>query len=265
MKTTEAIKEINTWVEKATKGLIGKLPNVSEDTALIIANTLYFKAIWDNPFDPSSTRSDIFHSLEGDIIKVPYMCNYRDHYSYASSNEFKVLRLPYQNYRKNNHKSSKGKFAMYIVLPDSKDGILKLLDQFISNPDLLDLPFEFESLEIRRLRIPKFEFKYSFQVSEIMKQLGLEMNLKLDTEMLEGLNGDYRKHYIKIMHITAIVVNEYGTEAAAVTEFGNLSSSRYSPPPLDFIADHPFLFMIREDTSGTLIFFGVVVNPLDRG
>ncbi|PON89156.1 Serpin family [Trema orientale] len=260
-KALEAIQEINTWVENATKGLIRNLltyPAVGEDTALILANTLYFKGLWDKQFDPSDTMCENFHALSGDVFKVPYMCMMAyDGCLYASSNGFKILRLPYQSDWNN-----KWKFSMNIFLPDLNDGLLKLLDQFTSSPDLFNLPFEFEGVTIRNLRIPKFKFTYKFQVSEIIEKLGLSMNLKTDTEILEALNGDDSMYHMKILHTSCIEVNEHGTEAAAVTDLDYATCSLFSPPSIDFIANHPFAFMIREDITGNPIFFRPLVNPM---
>ncbi|PON59070.1 Serpin family [Parasponia andersonii] len=197
-KALEAIQEINTWVENATKGLIRNLltcPAVGEDTTLILANILYFKGLWDKQFDPSDTMCENLHALSGDVFKIPYMCMAYDVCLYASSNGFKILRLPYQ-------------------------------------------------------------------ISEIM-EIGLSMNLKAETEILEALNGgDDSMYHMKILHTSCIEVNEHGTEAAAVTDLDYATCSLFSPPSIDFIANHPFAFMIREDISGNPIFFGALVNPM---
>lgn len=108
---------------------------------------------------------------------------------------------------------------MYIFLPNNKDGLLNLLGQFSSNPDLLNLNFKFRSVELRKMMIPKFkfkygfdvsdimEFKYGFEVSHIMEPLGLKLNLK-DSEILEGLDGDIAMENSKISHKCCIEVNE---------------------------------------------------------
>ena len=107
--------------------------------------------------------------------------------------------------------------------------------------------------------IPKFMFKYNAEVSKIMEQIWLRVNIKKDAEMLENLNPNAVIQDMKVCHTCCVEVNENGTEAAAVT----LSFSEGGgPPPTEFIADHPFMFMIREDNSETPIFLGVVVNPL---
>lgn len=268
IKTKEAIMEINRWGKKATKGLIKNyLPNSAarKELVLIIANALYFKGAWYDPFDEFNTRCHEFYTLDGEnTVEVPFMFKGYESLSYASSIGFKILRLPYLNGNEIRNVSRR-RFAMYFFLPDEKDGLFNLLDQFSSNPDLLNLQIEFQKTEIRELRIPKFKFTCRFEVSKIMELLGLTMNIK-DAEILEGLGEDVPMKNSKIIHNCCIELNECGTEAAADTEDeNNMGFSLYdSPPPIDFIADHPFIFMIREEISRTNVFLGALFNPLSQ-
>ncbi|GMN26232.1 hypothetical protein TIFTF001_001216 [Ficus carica] len=102
-----------------------------------------------------------------------------------------------------------------------------------------------------------------FKILDIMEPLGLKLNLK-NSEILEGLDGDIAMEKTKIIHKCCIEVNESGTEAAAVTinEEDEACSADQSQPRIDFIADHPFIFLVREETSDTNVFLGAVVNPL---
>ncbi|GMN26416.1 hypothetical protein TIFTF001_001295 [Ficus carica] len=175
------------WGDKATKGLIKKFLEYNENrkqTALILANALYFKAAWWDRFDEKETRSGSFYTLNGDILQVAFMCKqYDDYCLYASSKGFKVLRLPYSDY------PLESSFSMYIFLPDEKDGMLNLLDQFSSNPaDLFNPQFEFEHGQIRELMIPKFKFKSKFNISKNMERLGLTMSSDDFSEMVEALD-----------------------------------------------------------------------------
>ncbi|PON89136.1 Serpin family [Trema orientale] len=256
-KLEEALKEIDSWVENSTKGLIKKsVPKqfVRNDTVLILANALYFKGTWARPFHPFYTKSKNFYTLDGNVVEVPFMHEFCRIYSYGTSQGFKIIRLPYKD------GSQKGlRFSMYIFLPDEKDGLPDLLKQLSSDSALLNLEFEFEEERIREVAIPKFKFMYSIEVSDIMEQMGLRLNIKENAEMLEDLNPNAIIEDMKVCHTCCIEVNERGTEAAAVS----LSLvGGGGPPPTEFIADHPFMFMIREDFSETPIFLGAVVNPL---
>lgn len=255
----DSIDEINKWVENATKGLIKKSLSKDvlkvEETVLILANALYFKGSWQYPFFPPATKCDNFYTLDGDTVQVPYMNKDCRVFDYGSFEGFKILRMPY--------KCSSGKikhmFAMYFFLPHEKDGLHSLLEQLSTDSALLNLRFEFEEVRIRELKIPKFKFKYNLGVSEIMEQMGLRVNIKSDAEMLEALDANSVIEDMKVCHTSFIEVNEHGTEAAAVT-FSLVGGG--APPPTVFVADHPFVFMIREDSSETPIFIGTVVNPL---
>ncbi|XP_030481169.1 serpin-Z10-like [Cannabis sativa] len=261
-KGREAIYEINSWAEENTKGLIKNLlkynPDTTKLTIAILANALYFKGVWLDQFDPSRTLIEKFYTLNGDVIQVPYMThNFSLSGCYAPFDEFNVLQLPYDN-------PSYGKgltFAMYIFLPKENDGLLNLMSLFGSNPkDFLTQKFKFNPIYyIGKLRIPKFNFNYKFEVSKTMKELGLSMNAQ--AKLLPFSDETVKKVY----HSACIEVNENGTEASAVTyEDDNCGCCMYSPPKkyVDFVADHPFFFMIREENSRRPIFFGVVVNPL---
>lgn len=96
-------------------------------------------------------------------------------------------------------------------------------------------------------------FKYKFSVSKMMKRFGLTLNLNVDAEILKALseNASLEFENMEILQSFCIAVDEHGTEAAAVTYEENMTCSMYYPPPVDFIADNPFVFMIREDSSGT--------------
>lgn len=283
MKGKTAVDKINAWVADATEGLIKDLLNyksVSTYPKLFLVNALYFKGAWSCQFIPETITIENFYLNKSDhVVQVPYMCHRdsADTDSYASSDGFKILKLGYKNiWCKEKCGFGENEFSMYIFLPDETDGLLKLLDQFSSNPNLITLQFEFISAKIRKLRIPKFKFKFNFRVSKIMKRMGLSLN---DTGIVESLSSDDNiplqvsaddnipppMKKINIVHSSYIDVHEYGTEAAAATEEDdNMGFSLYSPPRpcIDFVADHPFMFMIREDNSGTPVFLGAVVNPL---
>ncbi|GLT63487.1 hypothetical protein SLA2020_360490 [Shorea laevis] len=112
--------------------------------------------------------------------------------------------------------------------------------------------------------IPKFKFSYKFVVSDIMKQMEFKFPCLQETAIIEPLHGRESGRSLFVVQRAFIAVDEKGTEAAAETDCGDMGCSMYYEPPpalVDFIADHPFLFMIREDNSKVPFFIGAVVNP----
>nr|ABN06160.1 Proteinase inhibitor I4, serpin [Medicago truncatula] len=259
----EVREEVNLWAEKETKGLIKNLlPHRSVDslTSLIFANALYFKGVWQRPFDTSKTKDYDFDLLNGKSVKVPFMTSKNDQFI-SSFDGFKVLGLPYKqgNYGR--------AFSIYFFLPDAKDGLSALIDTVASNSEFLEHNLPRRKVEVGKFRIPRFNISFKIEASKLLKKLGLTLPFSMGglTKMVDSpisqelyVSGIFQKSFIE--------VNEEGTKAAAATAGIVYGCSPYRPPPLppmDFVADHPFLFLIREEFSGTILFVGKVVNPLD--
>ncbi|XP_062085188.1 serpin-Z1C-like [Humulus lupulus] len=260
----EAVTEINTWVEKATNGNIkDSVPKqfLLNDTVLILANALYFKRTRkrSRALLPSGTITWNFYTLDGNTVQVPFLTHSFLYLPYGSSQGCKILKLPYHVVNQKGVKL----FSMYIFLPDEKDGLHDLIKQLTSDSPLLNLQFEYKYVKMEEIMIPKFKFKYSTEVSDIMEQMGLRLNMNKDAEMLEGV-PDPRTAIIddmKVCHSCCIEVDENRTEPPFIDHFFGGGHDDF--PLIKFIADHPFMFMItREDTSETPIFVGAVVNPL---
>lgn len=260
-KAAEVIEEVNSWAEAETKGLIKQLlpsESLDSDTALVLANALYFKGAWDRKFDPSMTQLRDFHLLNGQVAQVPFMTSRRStRLLYGSFEGYKVVQIPYQSGQ------DPRKFSMYLFLPNEKDegGFFNLIQIFKLNPGLLNQQLKLRSEDLSPFWIPKFKFSFEFEASETMKEMGLELPFKPGelTEMVEGPNSG-ELYVADIFHKSFIEVNEEGTEAAASTasRVGFRCRSRTS----FFVADHPFLFTIREETHGMAFFVGAVLNPL---
>ncbi|XP_023637361.1 serpin-Z2 isoform X2 [Capsella rubella] len=153
-------------------------------------------------------------------------------------NGFKVLRLPYRQ----GDNDTRRQFTMYLYLPDENDGLDNLVEKMTSTDGFLDNHIPSWTVEVGDFRIPKFKIEFGFKASSVFDfELGVSL---------------YQKALVEI--------DEKGTEAAAATTMGNNKLSlarRYTPPPTDFVADHPFFFMIREDKTGTVLFAGQIFDP----
>ncbi|GJY13725.1 serine protease inhibitor family protein [Tanacetum coccineum] len=252
-KAIEAVAEVNTWAEKQTTGLIKDILPVNaviRATRLILANAVYFKGSWTEKFDPSMTKDSDFHLFDGSTVEVPFMTSYREQLVHEYDG-FKVLGLPYSQ------GEDKRRFTMYMFLPNEKDGIPSLMEKIGSQSDFLERHIPREQVRVGRFMIPKFNISFGFEASKMLKELGLVLPFVPGglTEM-----ADEDLYVSSIHHKAFLEVNEEGTEAAAATTMV-VNILGITPGPVDFVADHPFLFMIREDMSGEVLFIGQVANP----
>ncbi|XP_023547018.1 serpin-ZX-like isoform X2 [Cucurbita pepo subsp. pepo] len=257
-QANKVISEVNSWVEKNTNGLIKEiLPPGSVDsfTRLILANALYFKGAWEKKFDASKTVKRDFYLVDGSSVEAPFMTDKEDQYV-AVFDGFKVLALPYSQ------GSDPRRFSMYFFLPDSKDGLGSLIEKLDSEAGFIDRHIPRRKHELGRFMIPKFKISFGIEVSDVLKKLGLVLPF-YEGGLLEMVEPPMARNLSvsKIFHKAFIEVNEEGTEAAA----SSAAVIRFMSAPIgliEFVANHPFLYLIREDKSGTLLFIGQVLNPL---
>lgn len=259
-KATEVANQVNQWAKMKTNDLIKEiLPHgtVNNMTRLIFANALYFKGLWNDKFNASETKDHIFHLLSGGSITAPFMTSNKKQYAVAFYG-FKVLGLRYKQGRE-----TKRRFCMYLILPDARDGLPALIDKISSEPGFLNHHVPFRKAIMRKLLIPKFKTTFGFEASEVLKGLGVTSPFSSGdlTEMVDSpLAG--RLFVSQIFHKSFIEVNEEGTEAAAATAGVVMTKSLSIEREIDFVADHPFLFVIRDDATGVVLFIGSVLNPL---
>ncbi|XP_074316815.1 serpin-ZXA-like [Silene latifolia] len=257
----EVCKEINLWVSDATQGTITELLSpqlIGQDTILVLGNALFFKAAWETPFTACENQS--FHLLTGETIQAPCMTTYRYKFKFDGGcfDDFRLLRLPYKTAQ-----DTTRKFAMYIFLPNTKDGLIGLMEKFRKDPRFLHENFELARAYLTGFWIPKFKFSHLFSVKDTLEQLGLDRMFKRVGELKKIVNQPFAEQlYVSKMYQKSFVeVNEEGTLASSAM----LSlSGGGGPPPneFSFVADHPFLFTIREETSQVTFFVGTVLNPL---
>ncbi|XP_047962639.1 serpin-ZX [Salvia hispanica] len=258
-QAVEVTKQVNAWADKETNGLIKEvLPTGSVDasTRLILANAVYFKGAWNEKFDASETKDHDFFLLNGSSVKAPFMTSKKKQYVRAFDG-FKVLGLPYKQ------GEDKRKFSMYIFLPEAKDGLPALIEKFSSQSGFIEQHLPHQQVKVGDFLIPKFKIAFDFEASEVLKGLGLVLPFTGGglTEMVDSSTG--KDLYVSnIFHKSFIEVNEEGTEAAAATAVVIRLRALMVEDKLDFVADHPFLFVLRENMTGVVLFIGQVLNPL---
>ncbi|KAF9613597.1 hypothetical protein IFM89_009267 [Coptis chinensis] len=261
-KAIEITKEVNKWAEEATNGLIKSvIPSpLTPATVLVLANALYFKGRWREPFDKSATKDSKFNLLDGNSVEIPFMTS-PDRQWIDTFEDFKVLRLPYER-----SKDNKGTFSMYIILPNKVDGLWPIIEQVGSDPLFLEKYVRLypKLVDVREFMIPKFKMTFYVEASEILQGVGLKLPFSEEAAELDEMVLGDRLCVSNVHHKSHIEVNEEGTEAAAATFMCNIvGSARRQPLPcVDFMADHPFMFMVRDNESGMVLFMGHVLNPL---
>lgn len=250
---------INEWVRTNTNGFIDKVLDPSEistNSFAYIMNSLYFKAKWGNNalgtiFKEENTKSESFQRHNGRTAKVDMM-NSTGYHCYSIMDGYKVLALPYSN----------GKFNMYVLLPDENDieGLIETL-QVTAWSDILG---SLKSDAMVYVKLPKFDIENKFSLKDVLNKLGIKKAFSPSLAEFEGmLENDNDSFSIDdVIQKSKISVTEWGTEAGSVTTTNFCGSSLNEPQnEVYFYADHPFVFVIGEKTSETILFTGVVMQP----
>lgn len=251
-----AADKINSWVSEKTHGKIDKIiEKVGPQAVMYLINALYFKAAWTTSFDKESTYEGAFMLSDGTQGKADYMDFAYDQekpefYSYSSDwsdeNGYSVVRIPY----------GRDVFAFYGIVPSygNKTNIDKFIEEIAEN----GLDSYISQLEKRTfpVRLPKYKFAYEKSLVDVFKSLGMEKAF-VDGALMNIAGEPHAPFISDIYHKTFIEVNEEGTEAAAVTsvEVGD------NAMPAGFYADRPFVFLIRDDRTKSVLFIGKVENP----
>jgi len=248
--SSAATNAINRWVSNKTNGKISNiLTNLQPETQLVVANAVYFNGNWADPFSPDLTRNEQFKVSPSETIVVPTMFQHAEvAYIDSSSVGCKMIGIPY-----------KGEdLGMFIIVPNEKNGVesLRKLENRLS-VDVLEGLFDQMESKLVSIQLPKFRIKQQLQLKNALKGLGV-------TELFSSNSADLSRMMTKagaaldnIVHQTFIEVTETGTEAAAATV---VSLSRDGPSK-SFVANQPFLFMIRDIPSKSILFWGRVVRP----
>jgi serpin B len=251
-KAEAARNEINDWVNGQTKGKIQNLiPQGALDiyTRMVLVNAIYFKADWQDQFDPNSTQPADFSLLDGTRVPVKMMSQTLHSTLYAGGEGFQAIELPYQG----------GKAAMDIIVPDQGN-----FSGFESSLDSQKLSMILNSMQssVVSLGLPKFTYASQFSLADSLKTLGMKDAFDGKTADFSGMDGARDLFIGGVIHKAYVAVDEKGTEAAAATAVIIQSSSAPVQQPFRLTIDRPFIFLIRDTGSGQILFLGRVMNPL---
>ena len=265
--TEGARKTINAWVEKKTQKKIRELlaPGILTGlTRLVLTNAIYFKGDWAAQFDVKATRDEEFRVSAAQKVRVKMM-NRTGKYALLEQKDFQALALPYAG----------DALSLIVLLPRATDGLSAL--EASLTPDALAAHLAELAPIIRAggtpkvvVGLPKFQATSAFSLKDVLVALGMRDAFDKDKADFSGMNGAGPTDR-EALHITAVVhkayvkVNEEGTEAAAATAVVMAKRSARIGPVPSFRADHPFLFLIRDNRTGMVLFLGRVTDPTQGG
>jgi serpin B len=250
----KTVEEMNKWVKTQTNEMIEKIiDNIEPDNVMFLVNAIYFKGDWLEQFDESLTQEKDFYLSDGSIIKPETMSIIGD-FHYYSEEDFSVARFPY----------GRDKIAMYIFLPQ-KDVTIDGFTDKLSQSSFDDIISRLSLQRELKVRFPKFKLEYGTKrLNNVLQNLGMNIAFSPNEANFGGIAPlDKGNLFISFVdHKAVIEVNEKGTKAAAATNVGiSLTSA-----PVDtqtFYVDRPFFFVIRDDRSGSILFMGKILNPLE--
>lgn len=254
--TDTARATINAWVKQNTFGKIVDIlsdQSIDNNTRMVLISAIYLKAQWKHPFDPHATNQLPFFSEDGSFQTVQGMSQ-SAYYPYYNAEDVSLLEMPYVMSRMDGPL-----FSMLFILPNQKNGLsavekdltVETLEKWIKN------------LETTRalVVIPKFKILQSSQLNELLEKMGmlLPFSDRADFTELSGVKG---LKIGNVSHKVYLSIDETGSEAAAATAIGiGTTAIHEQKPAVIFQADHPFMYVLFEKTTGMILFIGRFANP----
>ncbi len=240
--------KINAWIEDKTNGLIKDMVDeLNENAVMLLINAIYFKGKWKMQFDPDNTSEKPFFKPSGTETDVQMM-KQTDDFRVFDGNGFILAEFPY----------GQGNFVMDIILPDVENGTAGVL------PSMTGDAFEAWTSQLGErevnVSIPRFKYSFKKKLKDILTDMGMGIAF---TDFADFTNIAETPPLLinEVTHQAFIETNEEGTEAAAATVV-EIGVTSMPPPPLEFNADHSFLYVIREIETNSIIFMGRVADPL---
>ena len=245
-----ARQAINRWVEEQTHQKIKDLipPGVLNAlTRLVLVNAIYFKGFWDTQFKPEDTQEMAFWLSAETNVRVPMM--HQEHqFGYWENEWLQMLEMPYKDEA----------LSLIVLLPREKTEI-SVLEQKLTVENLMRWQGQLRKQKIE-LFFPKFKIEVQFNLGQTLSAMGMPDAFDPNRADFSAMIGKKDLFISAVIHKAFVEVNEEGTEAAAAT--GVVVGVTSIPPPSPiFKADHPFVFFIRENASGSILFLGRVLDP----
>jgi serpin B len=234
---------INQWVAEQTEGMIRGIvspASLHELTRFVLVNAVYFLAQWKEQFSESSTSPQPFHALSGDDIEVPMM-HQTTELGHMRDDRlgFEAVAIPYQA------------MSMIVILPGT--GQFAAVERLIDT-DLVERVVSELRIRLIALGLPKFELDWGGELGEALGALGIKRVFDSNEVDLSGISDHPEGLFVsEIVHQARVRVDEYGTEAAAVTAVWLAGLAEMPQEPYPMVVDRPFLFLIRDDLTGAIL------------
>jgi serpin B len=241
---------INDWTLDVTNGRISDLvaSPLPASTVLVLVNAVYFKGRWSEAFDPAMTAEGDFKAAGGKVAKAMFMGR-NDRFRYLEDDLGQVLEMPYLG----------GRLSMAVLLPKEGEGELAKLEKGTTGEGL-SKRLEALAAQSVNVKFPRFKFSWgSKSLKDALGALGVKAAFGGGADF-SGMSEKGKFKVSDVLHKAFVEVNEEGTEAAAATAVGMMATSM-PIRPTEFVADRPFLFLIRDNASGAVIFLGRLSDP----
>jgi serpin B len=248
--TEGARRTINAWVEKQTEGKIKDLFGkgvLKRDTRLVLANAIYFQGDWASQFKKDQTKKEDFTREDGTRVPVPLM-HQEARFGYVETAEAQVLEMPYAGKQ----------LSMVAVLP-RKGTKLAEVEKGLSADKLAGWVKALRQHKVK-VWLPRYQLESAFQLNQTLQALGMELAFSQQAD-LSGMNGKGGLYIGAVVHKAFVEVDEKGTKAAAATGVAIQPTSARIDKTASFRADRPFVFLIRDQKSGAVLFLGRVREP----
>ncbi len=252
--STEAARlTINHWVEQKTANKIQDLLQpgaLRSSTRLVLTNAIYFKGDWQTQFDKAQTKDEDFHVSPAQTKKAPLM-HREGAFNYFNGGTFQALEIPYKS----------NELSMVVLLPNDP-GSLPALEQSMSATKMQQWLHQLAPVPKVIVTMPKFKTTQQFELGDTLAAMGMPQAFSASANF-SGMTGNRDFFISAVIHKAYIDVNEEGTEAAAATAvtMRALAMRAPNPAPPVFRADHPFVFLIRDHASNSILFMGRMADP----
>jgi serpin B len=245
---------INGWVARQTMQKIPELLKpgmIDGSTEMVLTNAVYFKGVWAQQFKKTATRPKPFTVAPGTVVQAPLMHGTLRAF-YGETAGAQVLELPYRA-------AAQGpRLALVVILPKQMDG-LAALEMSLATTGILPFVDALSRSERKvEVTLPRFKTSWNRSLNRALQTLGMQQAFTANADF-SGMTRNERLFISLVQHEAFVDVNEEGTEAAAATGAVMRKSADMGPVP--FRADHPFLYLLRDTTSGLVLFMGRLANP----